>query len=152
MENYNETISSTRKSLDLLNIPHNTFYIANATAEDIEQTIANETQVQQNNYLIATEDSIELVTHVMYSPGICGKLHTKVINRFSRETMQWENSKFFVEKFGNLPNCPIVNAMFGTKKFDDLCSIFSSQLNFTPVPISMDDIFCKKCLFTIKIV
>jgi hypothetical protein len=150
MENYNRTIINTRTSLDLLKIPHNIYYIANSTVKDIELTIANETQLQQNNYLITTDDSIELVTHLIYSTEMCDKIHSKVINRFSRGTMQWENSKFFVEKFSDFHNCPVLVEISGKKTVDDLYSIFSSQLNFSPVTTSKDDFNCKRCLFMIK--
>ena len=52
-----------------------------------------------------TENSIDLVSVFMFSPGRCRQRNFTRINRFLKATMEWENVNFFPKKYRNLHGC-----------------------------------------------
>jgi hypothetical protein len=59
----------------------------------------------QNFIEIVNDTTVDLVTAFSFSPEKCNSPHYKTINRFSTNTMKWQNQTFFPEKYQNLHNC-----------------------------------------------
>jgi hypothetical protein len=91
----------------LVSHPH-LVYIYNASLEDIKVVSYKNHTIDKTIFLVnETRCSIELATSFLFTPEACHKNQFKVINRFKREQMQWNNSNFFVEKYRNFYGCPM---------------------------------------------
>jgi hypothetical protein len=97
------------------------------------ETIRAENRFQINRviYLIETDqDSIDLVTAFQFTPYFCWQNQFRVINRFTRKRMRWDNSSFFVEKFSNFHGCNMLFEKSNREFYPWLYQAFSQVLNF----------------------
>jgi hypothetical protein len=114
----------------ILSAPH-LVYIHGASLDDIQIAEKKWDTIHKTIFLVnETPHSIELATAFLFTPQACHTNQFKVINRFTRTQMRWENSNFFMLKNGNLHGCPLI---MGTSGFIniDLYSRFAKALNFT---------------------
>jgi hypothetical protein len=105
-ENFNRTQPYIVFQDGLTSHPH-LVYVPNATIKDIQVLSDKNHTINKSIFLVnETRDSIELATAFMFTPDACHTNQFKVINRFTRKN-KWENSKFFVEKYGNFYGCTL---------------------------------------------
>jgi hypothetical protein len=127
-EDFNRTQAQIvfRRAYTLVSHPH-IVYIHNATIEDIQVAAYKNHTIEKTIFLVnETPHSIDLATAFLFTPEACHTNQFKVINRFIHRQMQWENSKFFVEKYSNFHGC----LMEGT----NICDVFEDfmkMMNFT---------------------
>jgi hypothetical protein len=114
---------------NLLKRHRHLIYIHNATIETVEITKSRHFFIDRVDFLVnETENSIDLVTAFMFSPGVCRENKFRVVDRFTRYNRKWENQNFFVEKYKNLHGCPINFANHSGHLV--LEKIFANTLNF----------------------
>jgi hypothetical protein len=85
-------------------------YCKNMTREKLTESIANK-KIQMKHFqyfLIESENQIELLTFVWFSPGQCNEPKLIEVNSFDKKMNQWKSSKFKIEKFTNYFGCEIV--------------------------------------------
>jgi hypothetical protein len=112
-----------------LSFPH-LVYIHGATLEDIQIASYKNNKIDKTIFLVnETPQSIELATAFLFTPQACHKNQFKVINRFTRTQMKWENTNFFVLKYRNLHGCPLIFRSSGEHLL--LYSKLAIELNFT---------------------
>jgi hypothetical protein len=130
-----ENFSQTQQRIvfqhgNLVSHPH-LVYIHNATIADIQVAGYKNHTIDKTIFLVnETLHSIELATAFLFTPDACHTNQFKVINRFTRQPKQWDNSNFFVEKYSKLHGCAL--------EIHD-GPFFARELNFT-VKIRSDDI------------
>jgi hypothetical protein len=133
MENFKQTFKHLSFHLGVRTFPSYLIYIPEFAFEVVKSFPTNNDRVLRT-YFFADEtyESIDLVTPFGFTTEICDTNQWKIINRFSRATMRWENSNTFKTKFGNLYQCPMELQHFEGKYETELFSIFAKYLNFTP--------------------
>jgi hypothetical protein len=90
-----------------ISAPH-LVYIHGATLDDIQIASNKNHTIDKTIFLVnETPHSIALATAFLFTPQACHTNQFKVINRFTRTQMRWENSNFFVFKYRNLLGCPL---------------------------------------------
>lgn len=71
--------------------------------------IESQEDIHNANFLLnENEETIDLVTPQMYSSTSCNVFKLDTINRFSKRTMQWENSSFYPQMYKNLHGCTLL--------------------------------------------
>jgi hypothetical protein len=65
---------------------------------------------ENENFIdVVNDTTINLVTNFRFSPEKCNlSTNYKVINRFSTDTMKWQNKNFFPDKYQNFHGCPLI--------------------------------------------
>lgn len=94
-------------------------YVPNASASVILENIEDGFEVDNVNFLInETDKSIDLASVFMFTSESCHSKQLRVINRFKKDSMKWENSNFYPNKYKNLHNCclPTERRRFHTAK------------------------------------
>lgn len=87
----------------------------NATIADISKAFNNGFDVDNVIFLVnECEESIDLATSFMFSPENCRSNQFKIINRFNKSNMRWDNSNFYPDKYTNLHGCVLKVAAINT--------------------------------------
>jgi hypothetical protein len=88
---------------------------------------------------IVDDKTINLATSFKYLHEDCHERHFTTINRFSTDTMTWENESFFPEKYQNFNNCPIRVAYneMSTITSREIFVILAQQFNFHLVKVEV---------------
>ena len=128
-------------------------YVPGLTTSDIIKTIVDGFEIDHVNFLMhETDNLIELVTAYMFTPQACKKLQLKTINRFDLQTLEWENSVFYPNKYENFHGCELIVADNDYTDTDiplyNLMEItFKEQLNakLTRCSTYKDPLDCKEC-------
>ena len=90
---------------------HHLVYVPGLTTLDIYQTFVDGFEIDHVNFLMhETDNSIELITAYMFTPEACKELQLKTINRFDLQTLEWENSIFYPNKYENFYGCDLIVA------------------------------------------
>lgn len=91
--------------------------------------------IQYEYFLVNEANVIKLMTFVFYSSVKCGQLQLIEVNRFSKITAKWENSRFSIEKLANLFECELVfhedPAYAGSHFHSYLPYMLQTSLNYT---------------------
>jgi hypothetical protein len=120
--------------------PH-LLYVHNSTIEDIEIVADLDKQQRYKTHKMIflcneTLDSIDLVTIFFFSfPKKCEQNDFKVINRFTRQKMKWENPNFFLEKFKNFNKCPMDFKIEVERKIPRVYVLFAASLRIQIAPL-----------------
>jgi hypothetical protein len=134
-ENFNRTQGKIDFQSDIVKRHRHLIHVHNATLDDVKVVAYKNLTIDRVDFLVnKTRDSIELATAFMYSPVACNENQFEVINRFTRLQMRWESSKFFVEKYRNLHQCPMEMFTVDGATDDSIESTLVSILNSTVVP------------------
>jgi hypothetical protein len=124
VKNYKETQKRIDFQPQQIKRLHHLVYIHNATIDDIQMPFNESSLIDNIDFLVnETRHSIELATAFLFTPDACHSNQFKVINRFTRQSKQWENSNFFVEKYSNFHRCPM--------KFSTNRPFLATELNVT---------------------
>jgi hypothetical protein len=111
--------------------------------------------LKNENFIKVVDDkTVDLVTSFIYTPEICSINNFKTINRFSTDTMKWQNETFFPEKYGNLHGCPLrVESMPEERSniSQEIFKILAEHLNYQPFSENnfniTDNMNLRECLF-----
>jgi hypothetical protein len=131
--NFNRTHKNiVFKHNNATNHPH-LVHIHNATFDDIQAAAMKNFSIDKTIFLFnESKHSIDLATSFMFSPGVCHANQFKVINRFTRRQMKWENSTFFVEKYRNFHGCTLeFRKEYLVEGITMLYADLAKELNFT---------------------
>jgi hypothetical protein len=86
---------------------------------------------------IVNESTVDLIASFNFEAGKCWQPQYKVINRFSINSMKWDNDTFFPEKFENLNGCflyinndPLPSSRISTT--NQIFKVLAKTLNFQP--------------------
>lgn len=86
-------------------------YVPLLKTSDIRDSISDGFLIDHVNFLMnVTENSVKLVTGYMFTQKACRRLQFKSINRFDFETLRWENSNFYTNKYKNFYGCELIVA------------------------------------------
>ena len=136
---------------------HHLVYVPGLTTLDIIKTFEDGFLIDHVNFLMhETDNSIELVTTYMFTPQACKELQFKTINRFNLQTLEWENSIFYPNKYENFYGCKLIVAhnqedFFNLFHYNLMKMIFEEQLNAKLVLTRNEDpLCCEKCDLTIQ--
>jgi hypothetical protein len=131
VENYFRSFENVRISYVAINLPYHLVYIPGAEMNFI--AYIKHFMAHRFYFLVdETSDSIDLATPFFFSPGKCRKPQWRIVNRFFRSQMKWEEKKVFMSKHKNLHGCPM-NLQFYENKYEtEIFAIFANHLNFTP--------------------
>ena len=130
---------------------HQLVYVPGLTTSDIVKTFQNGYLIDHVNFLMhETDNSIELVTAYMFTPQACKKLQLKTINRFDLQTLEWDNSIFYPNKYENFYGCELIvtknsDNFFGFIYYNLLEMTFKEQLNAKLTHSSYDTWDCERC-------
>lgn len=81
-------------------------YIADASFSDLKN-IHDEFSMDNVNFLIATEKSIELLSSFMFTRTKCRSNQLQTINNFMKSKMRWEKSILYPQKYRNFFGCSL---------------------------------------------
>jgi hypothetical protein len=103
----------------------------------IEFLIQNNFSEENENIIkVVNDTTVDLVTSFFFLIEKCRLPHYKTINRFSTDTMRWENQTFFPEKYRNFHSCPL-RVGYDSEKTKyigrEIFYIMAQQLNFNLV-------------------
>lgn len=88
--------------------PKNLVFIRNSTASEINEIIEGQNHIHNVNFLTnESEQAIDLVSPQMFRSKSCRAVKLVRINRFRKNTMRWDNSSFFPQKYRNLQGCTL---------------------------------------------
>jgi hypothetical protein len=134
MENFKHSFKHISFDINIKTFPSYLIYIP-GFAYQVVKTFPTNVERILRTYFFAdeTHESIALATPFEFTPEACGKNQWKIINRFSRATMRWENPNSFATKYENYHKCPMKLQYFEGKYETELFSILAEYLNFTPV-------------------
>jgi hypothetical protein len=128
-----------------------------APAENQNEVIANTSTknlvAENQNYIIVVNDTtVDLVTSFRFMPGKCNFAQYNTINRFSTDTMKWENETFFPEKYQEFHGCPLRVAHVpgsSTALSKVIFETLANQLNFKYVRVQVANFFGNMSLYDV---
>jgi hypothetical protein len=87
--------------------PNRIFFVPKRGEIDLLAAIQAQSNYTDNdNFIkIVNDSTVDLITSFNFEAGKCGQPQYKVINRFSTNSMKWDNETFFPEKFENFNGC-----------------------------------------------
>lgn len=114
-------------------------HIAKSTIHDLRKLKFNGYLIDKVAFLVnKKEKSIDLVTSIVFTKEKCEENQFVTINRFDKDTMKWENDRFYPRKYRNFHKCPLTvgrTAKIKKKSFDIVIKEMSEALNFEVVNI-----------------
>jgi hypothetical protein len=97
----------------------------------------NEFSIDTVNFLTdETEKSIELVTSFMFTSQACRKNQFLTINRFEKDSMKWNSSIFYPNKYRNLFQCELNYFRSNSTLTNKSLEVFARLVNSTPIILS----------------
>ena len=113
-------------------------YVPGLRTSDIIKTFVDGFEIDSVNFLMhETDNTIELVSSFMFTPQACKELQLRTINRFDLQTLEWENSIFYPNKYESFHGCEFTipqesdDSIFEKEIQELLEMIFVDQLNAT---------------------
>ena len=104
------------------------------------------------NFLMhETDNSIELITAYMFTPHACRQLQLQTINRYDLQTLEWENSIFYPNKYENFYGCELIissNDEYYYSFYNLFEMIFEEQLNAKLTQSASPSYSCAECDLT----
>jgi hypothetical protein len=150
IENFIQSIEYFFVYSEIPDLPHFFIYVPGQTIQTIEPFLTAAIHTRISALVHESPQSIELTTPFFLTPEACRKLQWKIVNRFSKTRMRWENSVFFVDKVRNWHKCPMMLQYYEGKYETELFSIFANHLNFTPVKTNETHIDFRRFLFSLS--
>jgi hypothetical protein len=134
-ENFKRSLQNVTYKLENPNVHRHLIYIPNIDLKALESFSFDDIDPTQMYFLVhETQQSIDLATPFLFSDTACYKKQWRIINRFTKAQMRWENSNFFVSKYENYHKCPMEIEYFEKSFYaTELFSPFEKHLNFTLV-------------------
>lgn len=103
----------------------------NARVRDIAN-VQDGFDIDNVNFLIDESDiSVKLVTSFMFTRRECRSNQFVTINSFKRDTMRWETSTFYPDKYRNFHGCKLKVFSYHDNIFGKVVAAMSHSLNFT---------------------
>jgi hypothetical protein len=97
----------------------------------------------QNFINLINDSTVDLITSYKFLPGKCSSVQYKTINRFTTDTMKWQNTTFFPEQYENFNNCTLRVAYQPSMEKNltqDIFSVLAQQLNFQIEEVQVSDV------------